>query len=72
MKTYKFNIYQQVPLGKGRYKEVIGTTAQLEWEADDPQGAMLRMQKWMERSSKLRVNRCLDEWSGIEMVEETA
>jgi len=72
MKKYKFNVYVAEPYDCMRMREVIGTTATLMWEENDPQGAMDRMQKWMERSSKLRVNKSLDEWHRIKMVEETA
>ena len=62
IKTYKFKVY-----APGATVDVT-----LDWETDDPQGAMDRMHDWMERSSKLRVNRFENEWESFKMITEAA
>lgn len=69
-KKFTFQLYQNNPVN---FKpDIKADTVSIMWPANDQQGAEDRMFKWMERSSKLRVNKSLDGWTGIKLLEETA
>ena len=68
-KEFTFQLYHSQQLGM---PEIKAGKISIMWPANDPKGAEDRISKWMERSSKIRARKCLEEWSSMKLIEETA
>lgn len=68
-KKFTFQLYHAQQLGM---PDIKAGTISIMWPANDSTGAKDRIYKWMNRSNKIRARKCLDEWSGMSLIEETA